>query len=111
MYPRIFKVKNIKPGWQVETVSYRQYFHPADPELTDFYWHYENDDLLVYIDTHRKLDGKEISLPVDCKNLSMEIIRKSGSMSLERSVDAPLKLTLFTGKGNCRAVLRFSSEK
>ena len=83
MYPRIFRVEHPAAGWQVDTISYRQYFNPLqEPDATCFFCHHENDDLIVYLDFHKSLQQKTISLPQEVSGCRMEVVEKTDSVAI-----------------------------
>ena len=109
MYPRIFRVEHPAPGWQVDTVSYRQYFNPAlEPDATNFFCHHENDDLLVYLDFHRDVRHKAVPLPDEVAGCRMEVMEQTDSVTVsECNEAAPPRIVIDVCGGYGYVVLRF----
>lgn len=83
MYPQCYSLENPAPGTTMHSVSYKQYFNPAaEPDATSFYYHWENDSLLVYFDTHKSLKNKLLQLPGWCTGKKVTVVEKTPSVEL-----------------------------
>lgn len=111
MYPHSYYVENPPANWQTYTVAYRNYFDPAaEPDATSFYYHHENDDLLLTMDFHKNLAGKVIRLPAGCAGCTMEVVEKSPSLQIrECQLEGESFLTVDVTESYGYAVLRFSA--
>ena len=86
MYPYSYALFNNKPGLTLRSVSYKQYFNPAqDPELTAFYYHQQENSKVVYIDCHKSLKNKKILLPESLRDRKITILEKTPSVTLRSS--------------------------
>lgn len=112
MYPRVYHVDHPPVNWSVDTVAYRQYFHPADPELTSVYYHHEYDDLIVWIDCHKTLKNKTLSLPQEVAGCRMQIVEKTASFVIaENAAPQSCQLSFDVNGSSGYAILRFSCQK
>lgn len=114
MYPYIYHVSDLPENWQMDTVSYRQYFDPAaDKDFTAIHFHHEYDDLIVYLECHRQLQGKRLTLPRECAGCRMEIVEKTPSFTVgdDRSDPDSPQIVVDAGNGCNYAVLRFCCRK
>ena len=83
MYPYAYELKNAAAGTALETVAYRQYFNPAkEPDATAFYGHHQGNSLVVYLDFHKTLNGKKVSLPSSAAGKTVTILEKTPSVTL-----------------------------
>ncbi|MBQ9501304.1 MAG: hypothetical protein IJU70_04005 [Lentisphaeria bacterium] len=83
MYPYAYTLRNNRPGTKRATVSYKQYFCPAEePDLTAFYCHRQGDSLVVYVEAHKALDGKRLALPPETEGMKITVVEKSPSVTL-----------------------------
>ena len=90
MYPQVYKIKNIKPGRSVETVTYRQYFNPRlEPDATSFYCHHQGDSLIVYLDFHKVLKNKTIKLPGEAAGKTITVLEKTPALTLHTAGTVP----------------------
>ena len=88
MYPLCYELTNPVPGTQVSSVSYKQYFNPAnDPDATGFYYHWENDSLLVYFDAHKELKNKKLNLPSWTIGKKITVVEKTPSVEFVGDTD------------------------
>ena len=83
MYPYAYTLRNNAPGTKVTTVSYKQYFCPAEePDLTAFYHHHQGNSLVVYVEAHKPLDNKRLNLPPETAGMKITVVEKSPSVTL-----------------------------
>ena len=83
MYPYAYALCNNEPGTTIDTVSYKQYFCPAEePDLTAFYFHRQGKSLVVYAQTYKPLDGKQLNLPQETEGQKITVVEKTPSVTL-----------------------------
>ncbi len=83
MYPYAYTLNNVIPGTVMESVSYKQYFSPEDdPDATAFYFHRQQDSLVVYFDCHKSLKNHRMNLPTSLAGKTVTVIEKSPSIIL-----------------------------
>ena len=88
MYPFCYTLNDPAPGTQMTSVSYKHYFDPAaEPDATSFYYHWENDSLMVYFDTHKALKNKTLALPSWCAGKKITVVEKTQSVEFTGSTD------------------------
>ena len=96
MYPYAYTLKNVTPGTAMETVSYKQYFSPEDdPDATAFYYHRQQDSLIVYFDCHKPLQNHRLNLPPELTGKKLTVIEKTPSVILPEISSVPEAGILF----------------
>ena len=110
MYPHIFNLKNIKAGRTIEHCGYTQFFDPErEPDATAFYHHHDGDSHLVYLDFHKPLKNKNISLPKELCGKKISIIEKTPSVTLHTANTVPANgICLDVAGGQGSLVLRLA---
>ena len=84
MYPYVYSLYNNKPGLTVRTVSYKQYFAPAnEPDATAFYYHKQGTSDVIYFETHKNLSGKKLQLPARMNGKKITVLEKTPSVTLK----------------------------
>jgi hypothetical protein len=84
------KMGMIPAGMEFHCVGYRDYFSPqAYPNATGVYWHTEGDDIILYVDYHKNVDGDTIKLPPDFTGKKISIIEKTPSVTLHTADAIP----------------------
>lgn len=74
-------LKMITAGTEFYCVCYRQYFDPAQTgNATSFYWNRQEDDTVVYVDYHKKIDRDLVRLPAEMAGRKIGIIEKTPSL-------------------------------
>lgn len=83
MYPYCYRWANARKGERRRVLAYRQYFDPQrEPEATAFYYHRQMSSDVVYLDFHRSLDNKAISLPTHYAGKRVTVLEKTPSVEL-----------------------------
>ena len=78
MYPYSYSLYNNAPGTIRTTVSYKQYFCPAnEPDATAFYYHKQDKSDVVYFEAHKPLAGKKLQLPAYMKGKKITVLEKT----------------------------------
>ena len=110
MYPNIFNLKNVQAGRRIEHCGYTQFFDPdREPDATAFYHHRDGDSHLVYLDFHKTLKRKNISLPKELCGKKISIIEKTPSVALHTGDTVPENgLSLDVAGGHGSLVLRLT---
>lgn len=90
MYPYAYTLNDVTPGTAMETVSYKQYFSPEDdPDATAFYYHRQQDSLVVYFDCHKPLQNHRLNLPPELAGKKLTVIEKTPSVILPETSSVP----------------------
>jgi hypothetical protein len=90
MYPYAYTLNDVTPGTAMETVSYKQYFSPEDdPDATAFYYHRQQDSLVVYFDCHKPLQNHRLNLPPELAGKKLTVIEKTPSVILPEISSVP----------------------
>ncbi|MBT3375565.1 MAG: hypothetical protein HN742_20165 [Lentisphaerae bacterium] len=83
MYPYCYRWRDAKKGESRRVLAYRQYFNPQrEPDATAFYYHKQMSSDIVYLDVHKSLENKVISLPQEYAGKTVTILEKTPSVEL-----------------------------
>ena len=81
MYPFAYQVKDVAPGTEVRSVSYKQYFDPsADPDIPVMYLHQEKNSWVLYMDFFKKMQHKTVKLPDFLTGCRITVLEKTPSV-------------------------------
>lgn len=81
LYPYSYILTSNEPGITLKTVSYKQYFNPqAEPDLTSFYCHRQVNSDVVYMDCHKPLKNKILTLPESARGKKITVLEQSPSV-------------------------------
>ena len=76
------------------------------------YYHHEYDDLIVWIDCHKTLKNKTVSLPQEVAGCHMQIVEKTASFVIaENAAPQSCQLSFDVNGSSGYAILRFSCQK
>jgi len=83
IYPLCCTIENPKVGDVRHITAYRQYFDPQrEPDATNFYWNRQGDSDIVYLDFHKNLENKKITLPEYMSDKKITVVEKTPSVKL-----------------------------
>lgn len=101
MYPYAYALRNNKPGTTVTSVSYKQYFCPAnDPDAIAFYFHRQRNSDYVYYETRKTLRNKVLALPAYFTGKKITVVEKSKSVTLHTPGRVPASGVRISSRGN-----------
>lgn len=104
MYPYCLTLTDPAPGTERRVLAFRQYFDPQrEPDATLFIHHRQADSDVVYIDVHKTLNKKTVTLPRHLAGRPIAILEKTPSLTLHGQdvvpPDAALSLSVTEGYG------------
>ena len=90
MYPYCYRWENARKGESRRVLAYRQYFDPQrEPDATAFYYHRQMSSDVVYLDFHKSVENKTISLPQYCVGKKVTVLEKTPSLELHSGGTIP----------------------
>ena len=110
MYPRIFYYSDgflCEPGTTFSVIAYRAPSVKTDEDMLAVNHYWVGDEIVLSLHTQKVLDGKEITLPDYMNGMTVSVIEKSDSMTVESTVIENGKIS-FTTTENGYAIVQLS---